>query len=85
MGITVGEDGSTRYVCLECGFSDDTSKGLRASDPRARRSSPRPPRSSVSQRHSPRRWRRPARDGSTVRRTEAPDRRPGARNTRHAL
>jgi predicted RNA-binding Zn-ribbon protein involved in translation (DUF1610 family) len=25
MGITVEEDGSTRYVCLECGFSDDPS------------------------------------------------------------
>jgi hypothetical protein len=23
MGITIDEDGSTRYVCLECGFSDD--------------------------------------------------------------
>jgi hypothetical protein len=35
MGITVDEDGSTRYVCFECGFSDDPSKGLRAasSDP----------------------------------------------------
>ncbi len=35
MGITVDEDGSTRDVCLECGFSDDPSKGLRAaaSDP----------------------------------------------------
>jgi hypothetical protein len=34
MGITVDEDGSTRYVCLECGFSDDPSTGseLRASD-----------------------------------------------------
>jgi hypothetical protein len=27
MGITIDEDGSTRYVCLECGFSDDSSKG----------------------------------------------------------
>lgn len=34
MGIAIDEDGSTRYVCLECGFSDDSSKGseLRASD-----------------------------------------------------
>jgi hypothetical protein len=34
MGITIDGDGSTRYVCLECGFSDDSSKGseLRASD-----------------------------------------------------
>lgn len=30
MGITVDEEGSTRYVCLECGFSDDPSKGLQA-------------------------------------------------------
>jgi hypothetical protein len=39
MGITIDEDGSTRYVCLECGFSDDSSKGseLRASDPPPRR------------------------------------------------
>jgi hypothetical protein len=27
MGMTIGEDGSTRYVCLECGFSDDLSMG----------------------------------------------------------
>jgi hypothetical protein len=35
MGISVDEDGSTRYVCFECGFSDDPAKGLRAasSDP----------------------------------------------------
>jgi len=33
MGITVDEDGSTRYVCLECGFSDDPSKGLRGERP----------------------------------------------------
>jgi ribosomal protein S27AE len=34
MGMTFDEDGSTRYVCLECGFSDDLSMGseLRASD-----------------------------------------------------
>jgi hypothetical protein len=34
MGMTIDEDGSTRYVCLECGFSDDLSMGseLRASD-----------------------------------------------------
>ncbi len=34
MGMTIDEDGSTRYVCLECGFSDDLSLGseLRASD-----------------------------------------------------
>ena len=24
MGIIVDEDGATRYVCLECGFSDET-------------------------------------------------------------
>jgi hypothetical protein len=35
MGITVDEDGSTRYVCLECGFSDDPSEGLRAANVRA--------------------------------------------------
>ena len=23
MGIVVDEDGATRYVCLECGFSDE--------------------------------------------------------------
>jgi hypothetical protein len=23
MGIVTTEDGETRYVCLECGFSDD--------------------------------------------------------------
>jgi ssDNA-binding Zn-finger/Zn-ribbon topoisomerase 1 len=23
MGIVVGDDGTSRYVCLECGFSDD--------------------------------------------------------------
>jgi hypothetical protein len=35
MGITVGEDGSTRYVCLECGFYDDPPrKGLRAASVR---------------------------------------------------
>jgi len=33
MGITVDEDGSTRYVCLECGFSDAPSKGLRGERP----------------------------------------------------
>jgi hypothetical protein len=34
MGIIIDEDGSTRYVCLECGFSDAPPKGseLRASD-----------------------------------------------------
>ena len=34
MGMTIDENGSTRYVCLECGFSDDLSMGseLRASD-----------------------------------------------------
>jgi predicted RNA-binding Zn-ribbon protein involved in translation (DUF1610 family) len=25
MGIIVQEDGKTRYVCLECGFSDEVS------------------------------------------------------------
>jgi ribosomal protein S27AE len=29
MGITVDEDGSMRYVCLECGFSDDPSRSGR--------------------------------------------------------
>jgi hypothetical protein len=24
MGIVVGADGTTRYVCLECGFADDS-------------------------------------------------------------
>ena len=24
MGIVVNEDGATRYACLECGFSDET-------------------------------------------------------------
>ena len=24
MGIVVDEDGTTRYICLECGFSDET-------------------------------------------------------------
>lgn len=24
MGMIVNEDGATRYACLECGFSDDT-------------------------------------------------------------
>jgi hypothetical protein len=24
MGITIDENGSARYVCLECGFSDET-------------------------------------------------------------
>ena len=35
MGMTIEEDGSTRYVCLECGFSDELPIGseLRASDP----------------------------------------------------
>jgi hypothetical protein len=23
MGIVIDEDGATRYVCLECGFSDE--------------------------------------------------------------
>lgn len=31
MGITVDEGGSPRYVCLECGFSDDPSEYSRAS------------------------------------------------------
>ncbi len=25
MGIIVHEDGKTRYICLECGFSDEVS------------------------------------------------------------
>ena len=34
MGMTINDDGSARYVCLECDFSDDLSMGseLRASD-----------------------------------------------------
>jgi hypothetical protein len=28
MGIVVGESGAMRYVCLECGFSDDVSLQL---------------------------------------------------------
>ncbi len=31
MGIIVGEDGTTRDVCLECGFSDEMTL-LRATD-----------------------------------------------------
>ena len=27
MGIAVDEDGATRYVCLECGFSDEMTLG----------------------------------------------------------
>ena len=26
MGIIVDEDGTTRYLCLECGFSDQTTR-----------------------------------------------------------
>ena len=26
MGIVVGENGATRHVCLECGFSDDVNR-----------------------------------------------------------
>ena len=26
MGIVVDEDGTMRYVCLECGFSDETTR-----------------------------------------------------------
>jgi predicted RNA-binding Zn-ribbon protein involved in translation (DUF1610 family) len=26
MGITVGNDGGARYVCLECGFPDESAK-----------------------------------------------------------
>jgi hypothetical protein len=33
MGIVVGENGATRYVCLECGFSDELTLGS-ASDRR---------------------------------------------------
>jgi ribosomal protein S27AE len=33
MGITLDEDGSTRYVCFECGFSDDPSKGYELRSP----------------------------------------------------
>ena len=27
MGITLEEDDTTRYVCLECGFSDEVTPG----------------------------------------------------------
>ena len=27
MGITLDEDDTTRYVCLECGFSDEVAPG----------------------------------------------------------
>ena len=33
MGIVVDEHGGTRYVCLECGFSDETTHRLRATEP----------------------------------------------------
>ena len=33
MGIVIDEDGATRYVCLECGFSDEMTLGS-ASDRR---------------------------------------------------
>ena len=36
MGIIVGDDGATGYVCLECGFSDETEgsvAGLRRYQP----------------------------------------------------
>jgi len=36
MGIVVDDDGATRYVCLECGFSDETE----ASDAGLRRYQP---------------------------------------------
>lgn len=35
MGIVVDESGATRYVCLECGFSDETTL-LSVSDGRSR-------------------------------------------------
>ena len=35
MGMIVSEDGATRYACLECGFSDDTTL-LSMSDRRPR-------------------------------------------------
>jgi Zn ribbon nucleic-acid-binding protein len=35
MGIIVAEDGATRFVCLECGFSDEMSP-LSVSDGRPR-------------------------------------------------
>ena len=35
MGIIVDEDGATRYACLECGFSDETTT-LSVSDDRPR-------------------------------------------------
>jgi hypothetical protein len=35
MGIVVDEDGATRYVCLECGFSDEMDV-LSVSDARPR-------------------------------------------------
>ena len=48
MGIILAEDGATRYACLECGFSDETTpfvsedrprglkRGLRAQKARSR-------------------------------------------------
>jgi hypothetical protein len=30
MGIVVDEDGATRYVCLECGFSDEKTRSWAA-------------------------------------------------------
>ena len=35
MGIILNEDGATRYVCLECGFADETTL-LSVSDERPR-------------------------------------------------
>jgi hypothetical protein len=35
MGIIVDEEGATRYACLECGFSDETTT-LSVSDDRPR-------------------------------------------------
>jgi ribosomal protein S27AE len=32
MGMVVNEDGGARYVCLECGFSDEPRTGRRPPD-----------------------------------------------------
>ena len=34
MGIILAEDGATRYACLECGFSDETTPFVPADRPR---------------------------------------------------
>jgi ribosomal protein S27AE len=34
MGIILAEDGATRYACLECGFSDETTPFVSEDRPR---------------------------------------------------